>query len=154
MARMLWRMLILAVFVLVSGFMLRLALQDVIEPTAPAQAQSVADGDRYDCADFTYQEEAQAVFDQNPSDPYGLDEDPGPDDGIACETLPHRPVGGGGGPTTIPEPTSSPPPTTTSPSPEPTILNSGGPKHGPVPLMPDGRCPAEYPVERDGLCYR
>jgi hypothetical protein len=165
MRRMALRMLVLAALVLVSGFMLRLALQDVIRPSTPAKAQSPAEGDRYDCKDFTYQEEAQAVFDQNPSDPYGLDEDPGPDDGIACETLPHRP----GGPTTVENPTS-PPPTTTSPPPTTTfppppkriprptqprtVLNSGGPKHGPVPLMPDGGCPAEYPIERADLCYR
>jgi hypothetical protein len=29
------------------------------------------------------------------------------------------------------------------------LLNSGGPMNGPVPLMPDGGCP----VERDDLCY-
>ena len=35
-----------------------------------------------DCADFDTQQEAQAVFDQDPSDPNRLDAD---DDGIACE---------------------------------------------------------------------
>jgi hypothetical protein len=147
---MLWRMLMFAALVLVSGFMLRLALEDVIRPTTPAQAQE----DLYDCENFTYQEEAQAVFDADRSDPYRLDEDPGPDDGIACETLPHRPVDGGGGPTTIPEPTSSPLPTTPSPPPEPTLLDGGGPENGTAPLMPEGGCPVEYPVKRDGLCYR
>jgi hypothetical protein len=50
-----------------------------------------------DCADFTNQEEAQAVFDQDPSDPNNLDAD---NDGIACESLtrPPRPEG------TTPEP--------------------------------------------------
>ncbi|MGW7195965.1 excalibur calcium-binding protein [Streptomyces chryseus] len=43
-----------------------------------------------DCSDFTYQEEAQAEFDRDPSDPYRLDEDPGDDDRIACEALPRR----------------------------------------------------------------
>jgi hypothetical protein len=68
-----------------------------------------------------------------------------------------------------PEPTRSPspkpeptPPEPTPPEPtlpprllphERTILNSGGPKNGPVPLMPDGGCPAEFPAERAGLCY-
>jgi hypothetical protein len=109
----------------------------------------MSEGDLYDCEDFTYQEEAQAVFNEDPSDPYGLDEDdPSPDDGIACETLPHRP----GGPVTTPEPTSSSPPITSSP--EPTTLDAGGPKNGPVPLMPAGGCPVEYPVLRGGLCYR
>ncbi len=37
-----------------------------------------------DCADFATQEEAQAVYNQDPSDPHGLDAD---NDGIACETL-------------------------------------------------------------------
>src|SRR5215217_5971316 len=56
--------------------------------TPPAFAQT----DRYDCPDFTYQEEAQAVYEQDRSDPYGLD---GDNDGIACEDLPSR----GGSPT-------------------------------------------------------
>lgn len=59
---------------------------------APAWAQSPAEGDLYDCDDFTYQEEAQRVYDRDPSDPYGLDAD---NDGIACEDLPHRPTSGG-----------------------------------------------------------
>ena len=140
----------LAALVLVSGFMLRLALQDVIEPTTPAEAQ-----EDLDClTDFTYQEDAQAVYDQDPSDPNGLDGND--NDGVACEMLPHRP----GEPTTsVPPTTTSPPPTTTSPppitsSPEPTTLDAGGPKHGPVPLMPGGGCPVEYPLERGDLCYR
>jgi Excalibur calcium-binding domain len=48
-----------------------------------------------DCGAFSYQEEAQAIFGQDPSDPNGLDAD---NDGIACESLPHRPEG------TTPEP--------------------------------------------------
>lgn len=39
------------------------------------------------CSDFTYQEDAQAELNNDPSDPYRLD---GDHDGIACETLPHR----------------------------------------------------------------
>ena len=167
MRRMVLRILILFPLVLVSGFMLRLALQDVIKPTAPAEAQGPAEGDRYDCKDFTYQEEAQSVYEQDRSDPFGLDGPIGSASsgtpGVACEDLPHRPVDGGGPTTSVPPTTTSPPPTTTSPPPTtssvppkkpPTILNSGGPKHGPVPLMQDGSCPAEYPVERADLCYR
>lgn len=41
-----------------------------------------------DCGDFQYQEDAQAVLDQDKSDPNHLDDDK---DGIACETRPHRP---------------------------------------------------------------
>lgn len=40
-----------------------------------------ADGD-YDCSDFDTQAQAQQVYDDDPSDPYGLD---GDDDGVACE---------------------------------------------------------------------
>ena len=67
--------------------------------------------------------------------------------------------------TASPQPTTtaSPAPTNTaspsasaSPAPEPReddLFNSGGPKDGPVPLMLDGSCPAEFPVKRDGACY-
>ena len=42
--------------------------------------------DTYNCGDFTYQEEAQSVLDQNSSDPNQLDGND--DDGRACESLP------------------------------------------------------------------
>lgn len=50
----------------------------------------IAHAQDLDCANFTYQEDAQAEYNRNPSDPHGLDEDQGPDDGIACEVLPRR----------------------------------------------------------------
>jgi hypothetical protein len=40
------------------------------------------EGPDLDCADFATQEEAQAEYDSDPSDPNGLD---GDDDGVACE---------------------------------------------------------------------
>ncbi|MFJ4276326.1 excalibur calcium-binding protein [Streptomyces massasporeus] len=43
-----------------------------------------------DCRDFAFQEDAQAVFDADPSDPNRLDVDQGRDDGVACEALAHR----------------------------------------------------------------
>ncbi|WP_158206456.1 excalibur calcium-binding domain-containing protein [Halomarina oriensis] len=43
------------------------------------------DGDDLNCEDFETQEEAQAVLEEDPSDPNGLD---GDDDGEACESLP------------------------------------------------------------------
>ena len=62
--------------------------------------------------------------------------------------------------------TASPAPTTTtsttpataspspsSPSPSDRMLESGGPADGPVPLMPGGGCPSEYPVQKDGACF-
>ena len=72
--------LVLAVF---SG---RLAWETI--PNAEAQA-----GDQYDCADFDTQEEAQAVYDGDPSDPSGLD---GPQ-GETCESLPSGGSAGGTG---------------------------------------------------------
>ena len=69
--------------------------------------------------------------------------------------------------TTTPTTTASPTSTTTttspsssasSPSPAPdskggNLFKAGGPRSGPVPLMPGGGCPFEYPVKRDGACY-
>jgi micrococcal nuclease len=91
-----------------------------------------------DCPDFQYQEDAQRVYDRDPSDPYRLDAD---GDGIACEELPHRPNSGGSGggaddgqypPATPPGGPGPPPannpngviPDTTSSGPLP---NTGGP---------------------------
>lgn len=34
------------------------------------------------------------------------------------------------------------------------LLEAGGPTSGPVPLMPGGGCPVEYPVQRGDVCYR
>jgi len=33
------------------------------------------------------------------------------------------------------------------------LFVSGGPEVGPVPVMPDGACPPEFPVEREGACW-
>ena len=76
--------------------------------TAPATVAAQQD---LDCNDFEFQEEAQEVYDRDPSDPYGLDDPPGPDSntrgygledplgldndtrdepGVACEELPSR----------------------------------------------------------------
>ncbi len=46
---------------------------------APVQANG------HNCRDYDTQEEAQAAFDADPSDPNGLDRD---NDGVACETRP------------------------------------------------------------------
>ena len=64
------------------GFLAALSMLTmlILAPTALAQ-----DGADLDCSDFATQQEAQAVFNQDPSDPNNLDAD---DDGMACETLP------------------------------------------------------------------
>jgi hypothetical protein len=166
MRRMALRFLVVG-FVLACGFALWLAWEQRANPTTPAYAQT----DRYDCEDFTYQEDAQAIYNQDPSDPNALDDN---DDGVACESLPPRPDRGTTTPTTTtasptttspPPTTTSPPPTTTSPPPtlsplpSPTpdprrTFDSGGPVRGPVPLMPGGGCPKEYPVKRGDACFR
>jgi hypothetical protein len=33
------------------------------------------------------------------------------------------------------------------------LLEAGGPTSGPLPLLPDGGCPREFPTMRDGACY-
>jgi hypothetical protein len=33
------------------------------------------------------------------------------------------------------------------------LLEAGGPTSGPLPLMPDGGCPREFPAMRGGACY-
>ena len=90
---------------------------------------------------------------------------------LVCES--ETPGGGSGGTTTgtpktqtppppapkTPSPapkTPSPAPKTPSPSPSPdrgTLMNAGGPTTGPVPMMPNGSCPREFPMIRDGACY-
>lgn len=65
----------------------------VLLVASPAMGQSGADGS-FNCEDFEFQEDAQAFFDQDPSDPDGLDGSPGDaftgEEGVACEELPGR----------------------------------------------------------------
>ena len=70
---------------------------------APAVMAQTADTDCL--TDYATQEEAQAVYNQDPSDPNGLDDD---DDGIACETLPS------GGTSAVAQPQYQYAPTTTT----------------------------------------
>ena len=56
--------------------------------------------------------------------------------------------------TTTPQPTTPQPAPPATPLGDRTVLDSGGPEYGPVPLMPDGGCPVEYPKQRGEVCYR
>ncbi|HET7272063.1 MAG TPA: hypothetical protein VFI90_13380, partial [Rubrobacter sp.] len=90
------------------------------------------------------QESAQAELDRDPSDPNNLDPD---GNGQACDDYPYGTSGTN---------TASPSSDTPSPTPRPqndNLFDSGGPANGPVPLMPDGGCPVEFPVKHHGLCY-
>lgn len=33
------------------------------------------------------------------------------------------------------------------------LLQAGGSSQGPVPFMPDGSCPVEFPIEKAGACH-
>jgi endonuclease YncB( thermonuclease family) len=55
---------------------------------------------------------------------------------------------------TTPQPTTPQPAPPATPLGDRTVLDSGGPEYGPVPLMPDGGCPGEYPKQRGEVCYR
>ncbi len=154
--------LAVVVLVLATGFTAR----SIYEQTnTPALAQKVAD-----CGTFYSQAEAQAVLRSDPSDPNQLDEDDGPDDGIACETYPYddptrddipvvAAIGGGTtktAPATAPANTSVITPVSTSAAQDQykgDLFDAGGPTIGPVPLMPDNSCPPEYPVKQNGACY-
>ena len=52
-----------------------------------------------------------------------------------------------------PQPAAPQPAPPATPVGDRTVLDSGGPENGPVPLMPDGGCPVEYPAQRGDLCY-
>ncbi|MEV8553468.1 excalibur calcium-binding protein [Streptomyces glaucescens] len=82
------------------------AIIATVPSAGPAHAQDL------DCTHFGYQEDAQAVFDADRSDPHRLDEDEGPDDGIACEVLPVRGGDGDGDRGDLTSSTSRPRPTT------------------------------------------
>jgi hypothetical protein len=139
--------LIVIVLVLVTGFTLRSSWEQLTDPDRTALAQE----DLYDCQSFGSQESAQAELQRNPTDPYGLDPDK---DGQACEDYNY-----GNGSTASAAATSSPTSTATSAAAvtdqyDRDLFNAGGPSTGPVPLMPDGSCPVEYPVKSNEACYR
>jgi uncharacterized protein involved in copper resistance len=150
-------MLRVAVVMLVvaAGIVARVTYEQLAHPITPAFAQ-----DQYDCASFGSQASAQAELERDPSDPSNLDAD---DDGQACEDYGY---GTGVNSSPLPSTTTSSPSPTSSPStsssasasatprPDRNLFDSGGPEDGPVPLMPDGGCPVEYPTQRGDLCYR
>jgi hypothetical protein len=73
--------------------------RDDDQPVEPAA--SPAD---LDCANFSFQEDAQLVFDDVPADPYNLDPN---DDGFACTSLPTRSIAV----SAVPSTGAGPPPT-------------------------------------------
>ena len=127
--RLLW--VAVAVLLFSAVFVARASWEHI--PAASAQS-----GDEFDCADFSTQEEAQAEYDSDPSDPSGLDAD---SDGIACEELDDGGSGGTGG-------------SSVQYQYDDELMDSGGPEDGAVPVMPGGGCPEEFSTSRGGACYR
>jgi hypothetical protein len=180
------RMFILAALLaLVVGVTGRITYERVVSTATPEYAQDEDPTVGRDCDDFRSQAEAQAALREDPSDPDVLDEDEGPDDGIACETTDYddpardetpvaAAVGDGGSASPAPTTTSGPAPiNTNSPAPSNTddsddgasqqqydndnadeMLNSGASGLGPVLTLPDGTCIPDYPIKRNGYCYR
>jgi hypothetical protein len=96
---------------------------------------------------------AQGVLDEGVPGAARLDPD---GNGVACDQLLS---GGGSGssPSASAASASAQPPLTgasQSPPPNADLFDAGGPEGGPVPLMPGGGCPSEYPVKRGDACYR
>ena len=147
--------------VLLAGVVSRVTYEQLVNPSHYAAAQA----DQFDCASFGSRESAQAELERDPSDPSNLDPD---GNGRACEDydygsdatnspLPSSPSPSSPSPSS-PSP-SSPSPSSPSPSPKPrpegdrNLLDAGGPANGPVPLMPDGNCPPEFPTKHNDLCF-
>jgi hypothetical protein len=128
------------------------------------------------CEDFADREEAQGEFDSDPGAPDLAALDPDGNGEVCEEEFGDSPGGattGGGQPggsttsapsertTPTPPPTPAPrptPPPQPSPTPPPNqdvgeLMNAGGPEAGPVPKLPSGDCPKEFPQERDRACY-
>jgi hypothetical protein len=140
--RLLVRLAVVAL-VLLAGFMARLTYEQLANPTTEVEAQS----NDLDCADFPNQAAAQANLDANPSDPNNLDAD---HDSQACEDFD---FGSGSSSTNNAAQNQYQDNSTNQDTGNGDLFNAGGPGSGPVPLMPDGSCPAEYPVKSNGACY-
>jgi hypothetical protein len=103
----------------------------------------------------------QRLLDQGVPGASRLDPD---GNGIACDEL-QSAAGGQAASTGRASPQPSPQPLPQA-SPQPSVdrgsellnrngslLEAGGPTSGPLPLMPGGGCPREFPTMRDGACY-
>jgi micrococcal nuclease len=114
--------------------------QETQQPQAPSSEQ-----DLYDCGDFQYQEDAQAVYEQDQSDPYGLDGPQGEAStgtpGVACEELPNRTPNGTRQQRDAPRPSLEPTPT---PPPPPSSSSGRG---GSSPPVSGNACPSEAPIK-------
>ena len=85
-------------FMLLAAMCAALVLAMAPAVMAQSRGPSGADG-TYNCEDFDFQEDAQAFYEQDTSDPDGLDGPIGTEftgeQGVACEELPSRGTGTG-----------------------------------------------------------
>jgi hypothetical protein len=88
------------------------------------------------CTDFESQAEAQYVFELDQII-FGDSLDPDVD-GIACDDFSYASSEGSQA--------------ATQGADESVLLQAGGPRSGPVPHMPDGSCPPEFPIDAGTGC--
>lgn len=139
--------------VLVAGFTGRIAWENATAGPEPFTAvrAAQAQGD-LDCADFATQQEAQAEYDADPSDPNGLDAD---SDGSACEENAGATDDSGASDDQYDDEGAARPSDRNNRGArgDRDLMESGGTLAAPVPSLPGGGCPAEYPVARRGYCH-
>lgn len=106
------------------------------------ESQQIAEEQERGACEGIYdsQAEAQSVYDTDPSDPLFQDLD-SDGDGIACELV----FGEQGDSVSAPPSSSS--------DGNGSLMESGGPYDGPVPSLPSGDCPDEFPIDKGGACH-
>lgn len=109
------------------------------------------------CTDFASQAEAQYVFELDQII-FGDNLDPDVD-GIACDDASYASKEASSqaanrATTTAAAPTTPAEDPSNQASGESILLEAGGPQAGPVPRMPDGSCPPEFPIEVGTGCHR
>lgn len=132
------------VLVLCVGAGARVAYEKVGGSEAGMKPAAAQESGGLDCADFATQQEAQAEYDADPSDPNGLDAD---SDGVACEE------NAGGGTTDDGGDEGATRPGDRNNRGDRDLMESGGTLAAPVPPLPGGGCPPDYPVARRGYCH-
>jgi hypothetical protein len=154
-----------------------------VSTSAVAQKTPEDDAESGDliCEDFDTQEEAQDELDADPSLADSLDANDDGEaceeefgDSPSGSSSGGQPGGAGasaggsttgsttGAPKASPGAPKTPPPAPKTPPPAPNpppirgegeLMKAGGSSSGPVPMMPGGGCPEEFPQERNGACY-
>jgi hypothetical protein len=150
-------LLVVSLLIMLCGLVMRATWEAFTAPeVAEAQASRADIREQQNCSQFASQQEAQNELDEDFSDPLGLDPDA---NAIACEDYfgtPDDPSAGniaGGGGTGTASASASASPSGPRIDPGNGLFESGGPESGPLPLMPDGSCPQEYPVKSGEACH-